>query len=291
MTMIKNVANRVWAFDIEWIPDPLAGRLLYDVPDDVTDPAEIMQVMWERGGATEEDPTPFLKTVICRVVSVAALERRQQPDGTAKLSLMALPHDSSSAEEASESHVINTFLDALGRNKPQLVGFNSLRSDLKILVQRGLILGLSAPGFCERPDKPWEGIDYFARGSDFNIDLTEIVGGWGLSNPSLHEIAVQSGVPGKMGVDGNDVARLWLEGDLDRIVRYNECDALTTYLVWLRLAHFAGFFDLEAYVREQQLVTDLLETEIAKGDRDHLTEYLDAWNTLRNTIENGRKVE
>ena len=51
--MIKNVSNRVWAFDIEWIPDPVAGRLLYDVPDEVTDPAEIMKVMWERGGATE----------------------------------------------------------------------------------------------------------------------------------------------------------------------------------------------------------------------------------------------
>ena len=123
------------------------------------------------------------------------------------------------------------------------------------------------------------------------MDLQEILGGWGLANPSLHEIAVQSGIPGKMGVDGNDVARLWLEGDLDRIVRYNECDALTTYLVWLRLAHFAGFFDKQAYASEQQFVTDLLETEIAKGDRDHLREYLEAWTTLRERIENARKVE
>jgi predicted PolB exonuclease-like 3'-5' exonuclease len=288
--MIKNVMKRVWAFDIEWVPDPDAGRVLYDLPPD-TAAEETMKVMWEKGGASEEDPTPFLKTAICRVVSVAALERREQPDGSVRLNLMALPRDPADSTQSSEASVVGTFLDALGKSRPQLVGFNSLQSDLKILIQRGLILGLSAPGFCERPDKPWEGIDYFARGSDWNIDLKEIVGGWGLSSPSLHEIAVQSGVPGKMGVDGNDVAPLWLAGDLDRIVRYNECDALTTYLVWLRLAHFAGFFDDTAYGREQGLVMELLQTEIAMGGREHLEEYLEAWNRLRSSLEKARKQE
>jgi hypothetical protein len=288
--MIKNVMKRVWAFDIEWVPDPIAGRILYELSGD-TDAAEVMRVMWEKGGATEDDPTPFLKTALCRVVSVAALERRQQPDGSVKLTLTALPHDPSNLKETSESSVVGTFLDALGKTRPQLVGFNSLQSDLKILIQRGLVLGLSAPAFCERPEKPWEGVDYFARGSDWNIDLKEIVGGWGLASPSLHEIAVQSGIPGKMGVDGNDVAPLWLEGNLERIVGYNECDALTTYLVWLRLAHLAGFFDDGAYLREQELVADLLQTEIAKGGREHLAEYLEAWNGLRNAVESARRQE
>jgi predicted PolB exonuclease-like 3'-5' exonuclease len=288
--MIKNVMKRIWAFDIEWVPDPVAGRILYDLTED-TSAADVMKVMWERGGATEEDPTPFLKTAVCRVVSVAALERREMPDGSVKLNLMALPHDTSDQQQVAESSVVGTFLEALGKSRPQLVGFNSLQSDLKILIQRGLILGLAAPAFCERPNKPWEGIDYFARGSDWNIDLKEIVGGWGLASPSLHEMAVQSGIPGKMGVDGNDVAPLWLDGKLDRIVRYNECDALTTYLVWLRLAHFAGFFDNAKYLREQELVADLLETEIAKGGREHLEEYLEAWNSLRNSLEIARKQE
>jgi predicted PolB exonuclease-like 3'-5' exonuclease len=288
--MLKNVMQRVWAFDIEWVPDPVAGRILYELPEDTSD-EDTLQAMWQEGGATEEDPTPFLKTAICRVVSVAALERRELPDGGVKLTLMALPHNPDDPAEASEASVVGTFLDALGKTRPQLVGFNSLQSDLKILIQRGLVLGLSAPAFCERPDKPWEGIDYFARGSDWNIDLKDIVGGWGLASPSLHEIAVQSGIPGKMGVDGNDVAPLWLEGKLDRIVRYNECDALTTYLVWLRLAHFAGFFDDRAYLREQELVADLLETEIAKGGREHLEAYLEAWNGLRNSLEAARKQE
>jgi len=289
--MIKDVKPRVWAFDLEWVPDPLAGRLVYSLPDDLTDPVEVMRVMWERGGATEEDPTPFLKTALCRVVSVAALERRQLPDGSVKLALMSLPRDPARDVETTEAHVVGTFLEALGKNRPQLVGFNSLQSDLKILIQRGIILGLSAPEFCRRPDKPWEGIDYFARSSDWNVDLKEIVGGWGVASPSLHEIAVQAGIPGKMGVDGNDVAPLWLEGRLDRIVRYNECDAVTTYLVWLRLAHFAGHLDQAAYNHEQQLVADLLQVEIAKGNRQHLEEYLETWTDLRATIESERMLE
>ena len=288
--MIKDVKNRVWAFDLEWVPDPVAGRILYELPQDTSD-TDVLRVMWDKGGATEDDPTPFLKTAVCRVVSVAALERRVQPDGGVRLTLTSLPHDPGDTKDSSEANVVGTFLDALGKNQPQLVGFNSLQSDLKILIQRGIILGLTAPDFCRRPDKPWEGIDYFARASDWNIDLKEIVGGWGPASPSLHEIAVQSGIPGKMGVDGNDVAPLWLEGGLDQIVHYNECDALTTYLVWLRLAHFAGHLDGASYNHEQQLVAELLQMEIAKGGRRHLEAYLETWTGLRATIESERMLE
>ena len=90
--MIKNVMKRVWAFDIEWIPDPIAGRILYDLSED-TRVEDVMKVMWERGGATEEDPTPFLKTAVCRVVSVAALERRDW-DVETRLIVQTFEHDS-----------------------------------------------------------------------------------------------------------------------------------------------------------------------------------------------------
>ncbi len=128
-----------------------------------------------------------------------------------------------------------------------------------------------------------EGIDYFARGSEWNIDLKEILGGYGLVNPSLHEVAVQSGIPGEMEVDGNAVARLWLDGELEKIVQYNEYDALTTYLVWLRVAHFAGHFSQDAYAEEQQRVADLILAEI-EGERPHLRTYLDEWQRLREMV-------
>ena len=278
--MIKDVKARVWAFDCEWIPDPLSGRLLYEVPASVTSPREIMEVMWERGGATEDDPTPFLKTVLCRIVSIAVLERRARSDGKVVLNLLSLPRHPEDSEQARERNLIETFLTALGDHKPQLVGFNSVDADLRILVQRGVAVGVTAPRFCARPDKPWEGIDYFARYSDWHVDLRQILGGFGRAVPSLNEIATVSGIPGKIEVEGNQVAKLWLDGRLKEIIDYNEFDAITTYLVWLRLAHFAGHFSGEQYAEEQQRVRELLLVESKTPERAHLARYLSEWQRL-----------
>lgn len=278
--MIRDVKDRVWAFDCEWVPDPLAGRLVYEIPDNVTSPREVMQVMWDRGGATEDDPMPFLKTVLCRIVSIAAVERRVREDGEVALNLLSLPRHPEDPEEARERNLIETFLQAIGQHRPQLVGFNSQDSDLKILIQRAVVLGVQAREFAERPEKPWLGIDYFARGDDWHVDLKNILGGWGRATPSLNEIATVAGIPGKMDVDGNQVAVLWLDGRIKKIVEYNEFDALTTYLVWLRLAHFAGHFSSEEYSREQQCVRDLLVTESKSAERAHLERYLAEWERL-----------
>lgn len=283
--MIRTVEERVWAFDLEWVPDPLAARLLHDVPESVDSPRELMEVMWRAGGATDEDPTPFLKTAVCRIVSIAVVERRVKAGSDEPvLALLSLPKDPANADEARETSLVSTFLEALGKHRPQLVGFSSQDSDLKILIQRGVILGVQASGFARRPAKPWEGVDYFARGSDWNVDIKEILGGWGKAVPSLHELAVQSGIPGKLDVDGNDVAALWLEGRLAEIVAYNEFDALTTYLVWLRLAHFAGHFSAGEYQREQGLVEALLERESVSGGKPHLARYRKEWQRLRAAI-------
>ncbi len=281
--MIKQVHDRVWAFDLEWVPDPLAGRLVHRLDDGLSE-LEVLVEMWQRGGATDENPQPFLKTTLCRVVSVAALERRVRPDGSVALNLMSLPRDPDDDEQAAESHLLGTFLEALSSHRPQIVGFNSQASDVPILLQRALIHGLSAPGFCRRPDKPWEGVDYFARSSDWHLDLKDLVGGWGVASPSLHELAVQSGIPGKMETHGAQVAELWLAGELRRIVQYNEFDALTTYLVWLRMAHLAGHFDAAGYVEEQARVEQLVRGAIASGERPHLQLFLDEWQRLQAVV-------
>lgn len=279
-SVIKNVKTRVWAFDAEWVPDPLAGRLVYDLPDPAASPEALMQAMWRKGGATEEDPTPFLKTVLCRVVSIAALERRVHDDGAVTLNLMSLPHTLDEDASTSEEEILSTFLNAIGEHKPQLVGFNSVDSDLLIMTQRAVILGIRAARFAQRPDKPWEGIDYFARGSDWNVDLKQTLGGWGKGVPSLHELAVQSGIPGKMDVDGNLVAKLWLSGRHREIVDYNEFDAVTTYLLWLRVAHFAGHFSAGEYAEEQQRVRDLIEGRAGSEEGAHFAKYLEEWDRL-----------
>lgn len=278
--MFKTVANATWAFDLEWVPDVAAGRRVYGLPDSLPDD-EVLQEMWKRGGATAEDPRPYLKTVLCRIVSVAAVSRSKDRSGAVTIELRSLPPNPD--EPGTEKAIVASFLKAVGREKPQLVGFNSVEADLPILLQRGIANGVTAPEFCRRPDKPWEGVDYFQRYSEWHIDLREVVGGWGKATPSLHELAQVSGIPGKMETDGKGVIDLWTAGRLREIVEYNQFDALTTYLVWLRAAHFAGFFSAADYEAEQERVRALLRMRAERGE-SHLARYLQRWGELQQAV-------
>lgn len=271
------MGQRVCAFDLEWVPDAPSGRRVYGLPATMPD-AEVFQVMWEQGGATEDKPRPYLKTALCRVVSVAAVIREQQRNGEVALRLTALPKQAD--QPMAEGELIHTFLGYVGQQKPQLVGFNSQTSDLPILLQRGMVTGISVKSFCQRPDKPWEGTDYFARHTEAHIDLKNLVSGWGIGTPSLHELAAAMGIPGKLGTDGSSVVDLWVEGNLRAIVEYNHFDALTTYLVWLRTALFAGFFSLEQHQAEEHRVRHLLLQQIELGNH-HLARYLERWNSFQ----------
>lgn len=278
--MIRKIKNKVWAFDIEWAPDPVAGRLLYDLSEETPD-EEVVETMWKKGGATEENPMPFLKTTICRVLSLSMVTRHDNA-GDIKVELRSLPSIPVENDKTEERYILQTFLEALGRHRPQVVGYNSISADLKILIQRGIANGIHAGGFCTRPDKPWEDFpDYFSERNDYNIDLMRIISGWGNITPSLNEIATVSGIPGKMEVAGDEVAPMWLNGKMNEIIAYNEFDALTTYLLWLRVAHFAGLFSSEQYKEEQDLVEQMLVAESKKEERKHLSKFLEKWKRLR----------
>jgi len=278
--MFKSIKNEVWAFDCEWIPDPQAGRILFDLPAATPD-RQSMEALWAAGGATAEEPRPFLKTVLCRVVSIAAVRRVKSHTGDVKVDLLWLPRSPDDPEQSLEKTVLTKFLHALGQRQPQLVGFNSRNSDLKILVQRAVANGLSFPEFCRRPEKPWEGVDYFARDNDCHIDLMEILSGFGSGkNVALHEIAKLSGIPGKFESAGEEVAPMWLEGKWREIVQYNCFDALTTYLVWLRMAHFAGHFTAPQYQEEQDRVKDMLLELSERNETAFLDRYLEEWDRL-----------
>ena len=275
--MFKSVNKDVWAFDSEWVPDPEAGRRLYQLQEDTSD-SEVIRKMWEEGGADEENPMPYLKTTICRVISIAAVVRTEKENGDVALSLTALPHEIADPQQTTEAAILSRFLNAVGEKKPQLVGFNSAKADLKVLLQRAVANGIQAAKFAKRPNKPWEGYDYFdARNSEGHVDLIEILGSYGKSNPSLNEMATVCGIPGKMGISGEEVAPMWLEGRLAEIVAYNECDALSTYLIWLRVAYFGGFFDPQQYTEEQARVRNLLSTEGTLPGKEHLLEFLERW--------------
>lgn len=276
--MVKGIPTELWAFDVEWVPDVESGRRAYGLPRSAPDEA-VLQTMWERGGASADNPRRYLKTVLCRVVSIAAVIRRQIDRNTVRLDLRSLPGDRDAA--TAEADLINRFLAGIGKARPQLVGFNSRSADLMILLQRAMVHRLVQPEFCRRPEKPWDGADYFAKGNDAHLDLLELFGGWGRATPSLHEFATCCGIPGKALANGATIVDLWLAGDVRTIVQYNECDALTTYLLWLRAALLAGHLSPTQLAREEELLETLLLTRGRQDGHRHLFEYVERWQALR----------
>lgn len=171
--------------------------------------------MWEEGGADEENPMPYLKTSICRIVSIADVIRTEKGNGNVALSLTSLPHNVDDPKQTVEAEIVSRFLNAVGDKKPQLVGLNSANADLKMLVQMATANSVQAAKFVKRPNKPWEDYDYFdARNSEGHIDLIQILGGFGKSSPSLNEMAAVCRIPGKLGIIRQEVAQMWLEGRL-----------------------------------------------------------------------------
>jgi 3'-5' exonuclease len=275
--MLKLFHNEVWAFDAEWVPDPVTGRAVYGLEG--KSDQEVIQEMWQQGGATPEDPQPYLKTILCRVVSVSVVMRKVEPGRSPRLTLFSLPQSGDGV--LPEGELLDRFLAAIGKSKPQLVGYNSQSADLKILLQRALVHRLHLPAFCQRPDKPWEGPDYFARDNNFHVDLREMLCAWGRATSTLHELATACGIPGKIDTNGSGVIGLWQAGDIRKIVQYNECDALSTYLLWLRLAHLAGCLSTAQFTEEEAQLEQLLHKKGEQPGQEHLLRYLEVWRRMR----------
>ena len=279
--MLKDdIRERTWFFDLEWVPDAVGAKKLFGLPDDVTE-LEAMQALWERtSGYSEEVPRPFVKYVYSRVVSIAFLSRNavyrdSQPH--IEFAVHSLPKLPTNKEQHDEAAIIGTFLHWVGEREPQLVGYNSIESDLQVLIQRGIINEVSAPAFTRRPAKPWEGRDYFdSRNSEWHLDLLQRFSRFAMA-PKLNDLAVLCGYPGKIDMAGDQVVDLWLAGDVDRIVKYNQTDTFNTYLVWLRTAYFSGKLSEEAYMSEQEQFRDFLEAEAEKEDADHIAKFVEMW--------------
>jgi predicted PolB exonuclease-like 3'-5' exonuclease len=207
------------------------------------------------------------------------VKRSANANGVAiSLELVSLPKLGTGLND--ERDIVGSFLNNAGRVRPQLVGFNSLSADLPALVQRALVHKVSSPKFCKRPNKPWEGIDYFGKHSDYNIDLKEYAGcfSYGKSTPSLNEMAAACGIPAKGSVSGGDVLELWLAGKHAEIIRYNQRDALTTYLLWLRVALLSGKITPDAFAREETtFAKTLLVLARENAVNAFLVDYVREW--------------
>jgi predicted PolB exonuclease-like 3'-5' exonuclease len=111
----------------------------------------------------------------------------------------------------------------------------------------------------------------------------DVLGDYGASKHlKLEETAVAAGFPGKLGIDGSQVAEMFAAGRLNEIRSYCETDVLNLYGLYLRWAYIVGKTDAEGYEYAITGLMKLLNAE--RENRPHLGEFLDNWRKTRKPI-------
>jgi len=251
-------------FDIETIPDIELGRRLYDVPDlDDDAVAKIMQFKQKQARQTDFLPLPQH-----RIAVISAVLR--QRDG---LHIFSLGH-----ELESEREIVRRFFDGLERYSPDLVSWNGGGFDLPVLHYRALRHGITAARYWEigDSDREFRYNNYLSRFHWRHIDLMDVIAGYQPGGrSSLEQVAQLLGLPGKLGMSGDQVWSYHRAGRHAEIQAYCETDAVNTYLVFLRFQLMRGLLDHAGYAAETALVRSRLE----ESTEPHWQEFLAAWSS------------
>lgn len=154
-----------------------------------------------------------------------------------------------------------------------LVDFNGRGFDIPLLTLSAFRFGVSCPRYFADPDR----FGFRYRFTSKHLDLMDWLseyGAWNLAG-GLNLLAKLLGKPGKMSTTGDQVADLYLRGELQRIADYCLHDVLDTYFVFLRTRVLAGEIALE---EEQRVVAEMRDwVEARAAAQPGLKPYLDAF--------------
>jgi predicted PolB exonuclease-like 3'-5' exonuclease len=252
----------VLVFDIETVPDVEGGRRLYGFEDLQESDVELAMRTQRRA----QRGSDFQPLHLQRVVAISCALRSQD-----ELRIWSLGDESSS-----EAELIQRFFEGLERYRPTLVSWNGSGFDLPVLSFRALIHGVPAARFWDSGhiDRETKWDNYLARYQFRHTDLMDVLALYqARAFAPLHEIAVLLGLPGKLGMDGSQVAGAFFAGRIGEIRAYCETDVLNTYLVYLRFQRVRGLLSAQEYEAEVARA----QTFLAQRSEAHWVSFRDAW--------------
>ena len=253
-------------FDIETVPDVELGRRLYGL--DGLDDAAVAKAMFAR--QRERSGSDFLPHFQQRVVAIAcALRTRDQ------LRLWSLGE-----LNCSESELLRRFFDGIDKYSPELISWNGSGFDLPVLHYRSLKSGVQAARYWEtgEDDGEFRFNNYLSRFHWRHLDLMDVLSGFQMrSRASLSDAAALLGIPGKLGLSGDQVWDAYLRGELAAVRRYCETDVLNTYLIYLRFQFMRARLDGATLESELERVRALLRASA----EPHHAEFLRCWEQLQ----------
>jgi predicted PolB exonuclease-like 3'-5' exonuclease len=252
------------AFDIETVPDVAGIRRIHDIGHHVDDDGVLAWYSQQRRAGTGNDFAPFH---LQKVVAIACAMR--DASGV-RIWSIGDPADA-------EPELIRRFFDGIEKYTPQLVSWNGGGFDLPVLNHRALIHGITASRYWDwgDDDKEFRYNNYLARYHTRHLDLMDVMAQYQLrASAGLDAIARLCGFPGKIGMDGSEVAAAIAAGRINDVRGYCECDALNTYLVYQRFRLMRGEIDAGGYAGEIALVRE----RIGASEAAHWRAFVAKWD-------------
>ena len=253
----------ILVFDIETIPDIAGLRRIHDLPATLSDGAVLDWFQQKRRAATGSDFAPH------HLQQVVAI-------GCALRSANDLKVWSIGELDDAEPELIRRFFDGIEKFTPQLVSWNGGGFDLPVLNQRALVHGITAEKYWDwgDQDRDFKFNSYLGRYHTRHLDLMDVLAMYQpRANAGLDAIARLCGFPGKLGMDGSEVAAAVARGELAEVRNYCETDVLNTYLVYQRFRLMRGELAAGEYSAEIALVRE----RIGASTAPHWQAFMAAW--------------
>ena len=252
----------VLVFDIETVPDVEAGRKILGL-EGLSDEAVAQAMTAQRQQLKGSD---FQPSHLHRVVAISIALRRGE-----EFRVLSLGE-----RDTGEAELVRQFFGGIDKYRPVLVSWNGSGFDLPVLHYRALRHGIASPRYWDTGtldrDAKWD--NYLGRYHFRHTDVMDVLALYnGRNYAPLHEIAVLLGLPGKLGMDGSQVAGAYRDGKIDAIRAYCETDVLNTYLVYLRFLLIRGQLEAADHAAEVDRVRGFLKDSKAA----HWQEFLAAW--------------
>lgn len=199
----------------------------------------------------------FPKHIYHSIVCIGALVAHHD-QGRWLVDALGAPH----VGERSEKELITAFVDKIAELNPQLITFNGNTFDLPVLRYRAMINHVSAPGLASRL--------YFNRYTEDALDLCDALSSFSAqAKASLNEMSKVMGLRGKPdGIDGSEVGRFFLDGNIKEIADYCETDIVNTYQIWLRYELFRGRLNQDGFEASEHSLAEFIEAR--EGMKPHL---------------------
>jgi 3'-5' exonuclease len=163
-------------------------------------------------------------------------------------------------EGKSESAILTDFAAWLDRARPCVVTWNGRGFDMPVITSRALRHGVSMPWwFTDRNTR-------YRFSPEGHFDLMDFLADFGAAKSGRLDVyAKLVGFPGKVGVDGSQVAPMVHAGRIDEVNAYCLCDVAQTAAVFLRTQLLRGVLDRAQYTEHARGLLAFLDAEPRLG--------------------------